>query len=73
MLFAAEWGDLSQIVTAGLAARSGDPLSVFVGSWVALALVAGLAVLVGNQLSHRLPLDRDPSGGGRGLRASSRC
>ena len=56
VLFAAEWGDLSQIVTAGLAARSGEPLSVFIGSWVALALVAGLAVLAGNQLAHRLPL-----------------
>ncbi len=56
VLSAAEWGDLSQIVTAGLAASSGDPLSVFAGAWLALALVAALAVLVGNQLAHRLPL-----------------
>ena len=31
VLFAAEWGDLSQLATAGLAARLDEPLSVFVG------------------------------------------
>ena len=36
VLFLAEWGDLSQLLTAGLAARYHDPLSVFVGSWLAL-------------------------------------
>jgi putative Ca2+/H+ antiporter (TMEM165/GDT1 family) len=55
VLFAAEWGDLSQLITAGLAARYSSGLSVFVGSWVALCLVAAIAVLVGNQLAHRLP------------------
>lgn len=55
VLFAAEWGDLSQLVTAGLVARYSSPLSVFVGSWVALCVVAGLAVVVGNQLAQRMP------------------
>lgn len=55
VLFAAEWGDLSQLVTAGLVARYASPLSVFVGSWVALCVVAGLAVVVGNQLAQRMP------------------
>ena len=32
VLFLAEWGDLSQLLTAGLAARYHDPVSVFVGS-----------------------------------------
>jgi len=32
VLFAAEWGDLSQLATAGLAARYDDPVSVFIGS-----------------------------------------
>src|SRR3712207_1911543 len=35
VLFAAEWGDLSQLATAGLAARYDAPLSVFVGAWAA--------------------------------------
>ena len=42
VLFLAEWGDLSQLLTAGLAARYQDPVSVFVGSWLALVTVAGL-------------------------------
>ena len=50
VLFLAEWGDLSQLLTAGLAARYHDPVSVFVGSWVALVVVAGLAVLLGRAL-----------------------
>jgi putative Ca2+/H+ antiporter (TMEM165/GDT1 family) len=50
VLFAAEWGDLSQLATAGLAARTGDPRSVFVGSWLALAAVAAVGVLAGRTL-----------------------
>ena len=47
VLFLAEWGDLSQLFTAGLAARYADPVSVFTGSWLALVTVAGLAVVLG--------------------------
>jgi putative Ca2+/H+ antiporter (TMEM165/GDT1 family) len=54
VLFTAEWGDLSQLVTAGLVARYSSPLSVFVGSWLALCLVATFAVILGNQLARRL-------------------
>ena len=50
VLFLAEWGDLSQLLTAGLAARYGDPISVFVGAWLALACVAAIGVLVGRAL-----------------------
>lgn len=50
VLFLAEWGDLSQLLTAGLAARYGDPVSVFVGAWLALACVAAVGVLVGRAL-----------------------
>ena len=50
VLFLAEWGDLSQLLTAGLAARYQDPLSVFVGSFAALVVVAGIAVLLGRTL-----------------------
>lgn len=56
VLFAAEWGDLSQLFTAGLAAQSGAPISVFLGAWMALLTVSGLAVLLGTWLSQRLPL-----------------
>ncbi|RBY77709.1 UPF0016 domain-containing protein [Geodermatophilus sp. TF02-6] len=56
VLFAAEWGDLSQLATAGLAARFDDPLSVFVGAWAALLTVSGLAVFLGKELADRLPV-----------------
>jgi putative Ca2+/H+ antiporter (TMEM165/GDT1 family) len=56
VLFAAEWGDLSQLATAGLAARYDEPLSVFVGAWAALLVVSGLAVFLGTKLADRLPI-----------------
>jgi Ca2+/H+ antiporter, TMEM165/GDT1 family len=56
VLFAAEWGDLSQLLTAGLAARYREPVSVFAGSWLALACVAGVAVLAGRALLARVRL-----------------
>jgi len=58
VLFTAEWGDLSQLLTAGLAARTGDPVSVFLGSWSALLVVSGVAVLAGAWLSSRVPIWR---------------
>jgi Ca2+/H+ antiporter, TMEM165/GDT1 family len=58
VLFTAEWGDLSQILTAGMAARTGAPISVFIGAWIALILVAGLAVLLGGWLQARFALWR---------------
>jgi putative Ca2+/H+ antiporter (TMEM165/GDT1 family) len=56
VLFAAEWGDLSQLATAGLAARYEAPFSVFVGAWAALLTVSGLAVFLGRKLADRLPV-----------------
>ena len=56
VLFLAEWGDLSQLLTAGLAARSGDPVSTFVGSWLALVTVAALAIVLGRTLLRVLSL-----------------
>lgn len=58
VLFTAEWGDLSQLLTAGLAARTGQPVSVFLGAWLALIVVAGIAVLVGGWLQQRVALWR---------------
>jgi putative Ca2+/H+ antiporter (TMEM165/GDT1 family) len=56
VLFAAEWGDLSQLATAALAARYDAPLSVAIGSWAALLGVGGLAVVLGKKLADRLPI-----------------
>jgi putative Ca2+/H+ antiporter (TMEM165/GDT1 family) len=56
VLFAAEWGDLSQLATAGLAARYNSPVSVFLGSWAALLVVSVLAVFLGKKLADRLPI-----------------
>ena len=56
VLFAAEWGDFSQLATAGLAARYDAPVSVFVGSLAALLVVSGLAVFLGKKLADRLPI-----------------
>jgi putative Ca2+/H+ antiporter (TMEM165/GDT1 family) len=56
VLFAAEWGDLSQLATAGLAARYAEPVSVFVGAWAALLVISGLAAFLGRKLADRLPV-----------------
>jgi putative Ca2+/H+ antiporter (TMEM165/GDT1 family) len=50
VIFLAEWGDLTQILTANLAAHYHDPLSVGVGATLALWAVAGLAVVSGQSL-----------------------
>ncbi|HEY9390006.1 MAG TPA: TMEM165/GDT1 family protein [Mycobacteriales bacterium] len=56
VLFAAEWGDASQLATAALTARYDEPVAVFLGSWLALVAVATLAVLLGKQIRRRVPL-----------------
>ena len=56
VLFAAEWGDFSQLATAGLAAHYDAPVSVFAGSWAALLVVSALAVFLGRKLADRLPI-----------------
>lgn len=58
ILFTAEWGDLSQLLTAGLAARTSSPVSVFLGSWTALLVVSGVAVLIGRWLQTRVSMGR---------------
>jgi len=56
VLFAAEWGDLSQLLTISMIAKYGNPLSVFIGAWAALLTVSGLAVLVGRVLLRYVKL-----------------
>lgn len=50
VLFAAEWGDLSQLLTLSLVAKYEAPFSVYVGALGALLTVSGLAVVVGRSL-----------------------
>ena len=56
VLFAAEWGDLSQLLTISLVAKYEEPFSVFLGAWGALLAVSGLAVVVGRLLLQRVRL-----------------
>ena len=50
VIFLAEWGDLTQLLTANLAAHYHSALSVGIGSLLALWTVAALAVLGGKGL-----------------------
>jgi len=56
VLFAAEWGDLSQLLTISFVTRYHDHVSVFVGAWAALLTVSGLAILAGRVLLRHLRL-----------------
>ena len=56
VLFAAEWGDLSQLLTISLVARFHDHVSVFIGAWSALLVVSGLAVIAGRVLLRYMKL-----------------
>jgi putative Ca2+/H+ antiporter (TMEM165/GDT1 family) len=56
VLFLAEWGDLTQLLTASLSAKYDDPVSVLLGSAAGLVAVAGLAVLGGKALLRVLPM-----------------
>jgi Ca2+/H+ antiporter, TMEM165/GDT1 family len=50
VIFIAEWGDLTQILTANLAAHYQSAVSVAVGAVLALWAVAGLAVVGGQSI-----------------------
>ena len=48
MIFIAEWGDLTQIATASLAAKySHDKVTIFISALLALLAVAAVAVGIG--------------------------
>ena len=55
VIFLAEWGDLTQVLTANLAVRYHSALSVAVGAVLALWSVSALAVIGGHGLLGRLP------------------
>ncbi|GHJ37933.1 TMEM165/GDT1 family protein [Streptomyces sp. TS71-3] len=56
LILVAEFGDLTQIMTANLAARYGDPVSVAIGAALALWAVAGIGILGGRALMQRVPM-----------------
>lgn len=56
IIFLAEWGDLTQILTANLAAKYDDPVSVGIGAVLALWSVGLLAILGGKTLLKILPI-----------------
>jgi Ca2+/H+ antiporter, TMEM165/GDT1 family len=54
VLFAAEWGDITQLTTANLAARY-DPVLVFAGATLGLWAIAAVAVSVGAKSLDLIP------------------
>jgi putative Ca2+/H+ antiporter (TMEM165/GDT1 family) len=56
VLFVAEWGDLSQLLTAAFAAKYRDVLAVGSGALLALLIVAGLGAAGGRALLRVVPV-----------------
>jgi putative Ca2+/H+ antiporter (TMEM165/GDT1 family) len=56
VVFLAEWGDLTQVATANLAAKYAQPVAVAAGATLALWSVAALAVTAGDRLLRRVPV-----------------
>ncbi|MCM2428629.1 TMEM165/GDT1 family protein [Streptomyces sp. RKAG337] len=56
LILVAEFGDLTQIMTANLAARYDDPVALGLGAVLALWAVAGLGIFGGRLLMKRVPL-----------------
>jgi Ca2+/H+ antiporter, TMEM165/GDT1 family len=56
VLFAAEWGDLSQLLTISFVTKYHERVEVFIGAWAALLTVSGLAVIAGRVLLRYLKL-----------------
>ncbi|MEU3552888.1 TMEM165/GDT1 family protein [Streptomyces fragilis] len=57
LILVAEFGDLTQIMTANMAARYDDPLSVGLGAVLALWSVAAIGILGGKALMKKVPLE----------------
>ncbi|UYQ61857.1 TMEM165/GDT1 family protein [Streptomyces peucetius] len=56
LILVAEFGDLTQIMTANLAARYDNPVSVGIGAVLALWAVAGIGIVGGRTLMKYVPL-----------------
>jgi Ca2+/H+ antiporter, TMEM165/GDT1 family len=56
IIFLSEWGDITQVTTANLAARYADPLAVGVGAALGLWAVAAVAVNIGAKSLNVIPM-----------------
>lgn len=56
VIFIGEWGDITQIATANLAAKYDDPLGVGLGAVLGLWTVVAIGVVAGSKLVERVPL-----------------
>ncbi len=56
VILVAEFADLTQLATAGLAIRFDDPVFVAIGAILALSSISGIGVLTGSWLQRRIPL-----------------
>jgi putative Ca2+/H+ antiporter (TMEM165/GDT1 family) len=56
IIFLSEWGDITQITTANLAARYADPLAVAAGAILGLWAVTAVAVNVGSKSLNLIPM-----------------
>jgi putative Ca2+/H+ antiporter (TMEM165/GDT1 family) len=56
VIFLGEWGDITQIATANLAAKYHDPIGVGLGALLGLWTVAAIGVFAGSKLVERVPL-----------------
>lgn len=56
VILVAEFGDLTQLTTAGMAARTGMPVAVAIGALAALWSVAAIGAVAGRQLLRVLPV-----------------
>lgn len=56
VIFVAEFGDLTQVQAASLAARTHEPLGVFAASSLAMVAVAALGAFGGRALERAIPL-----------------
>jgi putative Ca2+/H+ antiporter (TMEM165/GDT1 family) len=56
VLVIAEFGDGSQLATAAMSAKYGEPLSVFLGAWLGEMAVCTIAVLAGRALLKVIPV-----------------
>ena len=56
VIFIGEWGDITQIATANLAAKYDDPLGVGIGAVLGLWSVVAIGVIAGSKLVERVPL-----------------
>jgi putative Ca2+/H+ antiporter (TMEM165/GDT1 family) len=54
VIFIAEWGDLTQLASAALAAKYAQPITIFTASTLALWSVSAIAVFVGHKLKAHI-------------------